>query len=60
MKHVIEKIIELMPILTPNFILVKGEEVPIPIENFTDLQLTQLCDEFRENLIAKARVHRKK
>lgn len=53
--------LEFLPIITPNFILVKRkrddeEQRPIPITEFTDKELRELGQEFIENLIKKARL----
>jgi len=55
MKKIIKKELEIVPLLTPNFILVGDEKEPVPISEFSEEELRELCMEFTENLIKKSR-----
>jgi hypothetical protein len=61
MKIIIEQEVELEPIMTPNFVTIKGEpRQSIAIQDLEDVTLIKLCNEFTNNLLAKAKERRKK
>lgn len=54
MKKLREIEIEIVPIMTPNFILTTGDDV-LSISEFTEDELRELGREFTENLIKKSK-----
>lgn len=55
MKKIIKEEVEVMPLIIPNFILVGDDKRPVPIKEFTEAELRELCMEFTENLIKKSK-----
>jgi len=51
--------VSVKPFPTPNFCLVKlgvsAEEISIPLDEMSDLALSNLCDEFRKKVFEKAK-----
>lgn len=60
MKKILEKEVELLPIMTPNFILTSDRDLPpIPLTDFSDDELRSLGNEFTQNLVDKANGRKK-
>ena len=55
MKKTFTKVEEVVPFILPNFILVGESKEPIPISDFTEDELRELCMQFTEGLIKKSK-----
>lgn len=61
MKKILTKEINVLPLLTPNFILLDDEsKSALPLSDFTEEELRELCAEFTENVIKKSKGEYKK
>ena len=58
MKRTITTEVEIQIPLLPSFLLTKDKH-PIPIEDFTDVELREIGEEFAKQLVIKARNKRK-
>lgn len=53
MKKILEKVLDVQNLRTPNFILVGEENEPLPINAFSYDEIEELCMQFTKDMHAK-------